>query len=131
MSRIIYYGQSEREILEEHWEDFLLCGMRGWKDIFMSLVDDLFKLGWDGRILQIKEKFGGLRIYTAGCSDEIFDRVLEAESQSLKTCMECGKPGSPKGDYWILTLCQEHRDKRDERENGILGFNSNPNSSAV
>ena len=41
-------------------------------------------------IIQIKEKFGGLRFYYDGGDDIIFGMVLFAESLSLSICETCG-----------------------------------------
>ena len=62
---------------------------------------------------QVKEKFGGLRLYlsTAGESDEvnkaIFEAVDAAECASFKTCERCGRPGSPGNGSWRRTLCDQ------------------------
>lgn len=74
------------------------------------------------RVNQIKEKFGGLRIYFDHvCSDinaenpkcthnfdalyELTDRLSE---QSYKTCERCGAPGELRTNRpWVRTLCNE------------------------
>lgn len=83
----------------------------GWGDILTRLIDDLFELGWDGSVLQVKEKFGGLRFYVGHASDAVYERIRNAENESLETCEQCGKPGSPRGDGWIKTSCGEHEAK--------------------
>ncbi len=46
------------------------------------------------RVMQVKEKFGGLRFYIDGASDaKIFDIIRKAEDDSYKTCESCGKKG--------------------------------------
>jgi hypothetical protein len=67
------------------------------------------------RIVQIKEKFAGLRLYwqSAGLSDEIKNAVEEAiylaEARSACTCEQCGEPGRLyKSGGWFLTACDEH-----------------------
>jgi hypothetical protein len=35
----------------------------GWYEMVVNLINELLKLGWDKRIHQCKEKFGGLRFY--------------------------------------------------------------------
>lgn len=67
----------------------------------------------DFRWMQIKEKFGGLRLYEFGHSSEYIQGVIAmAESMSYCTCEQCGKPGAPKGKGWITTLCDECDQKR-------------------
>jgi hypothetical protein len=89
-------------------EDVLSCVGKGWHKLVNSLIDDLFKLGWDGSLLQIKEKFGGLRFYIGQGSAEIFDRLYIAEEESIHTCEECGEPGELYYDGWIRCLCPVH-----------------------
>lgn len=87
--------------------DGVLAGVgHGWGKIVQRLIRDLFDLGWDGSVHQIKEKFGGLRFYIGAGSDRIFQRIYEAEGESDKTCEECGHEGKSCGDGWMLTLCE-------------------------
>lgn len=62
-------------------------------------------------ITQVKEKFGGLRVYYDGGSNgDAWDlAVREAEATSFKTCEVCGSPGEPSGGGWIRTRCEAHR----------------------
>lgn len=83
----------------------------GWHKLVTSLVEDLFELGWSGQLGQIKEKWGGLRFYSAGDTTEIMDdRISCAETESLATCELCGKHGYAKAwnNLWIRTLCKQH-----------------------
>jgi len=78
----------------------------GWRVIVIRLCNDLHKLGWDGELLQIKEKFGSLRFYIGQGTDEIFKRIDQAEAESCKTCMTCGQPGrimARRG--WLRAVC--------------------------
>lgn len=89
------------------WKYWRRCVGAGWRPLLDKLRVDLFRLGWDGSIHQVKEKYGGLRFYIGGGSDEIFDRIYKAEEESLKTCESCGAPGSQHGLHWTITLCQQ------------------------
>ena len=60
---------------------------------------------------QVKEKFGTLRFYMDGSTDEMDALIHAAESLSFKTCEECGAPGERRGSGWIRTLCDEHAKK--------------------
>ena len=61
---------------------------------------------------QIKEKFGGLRFYMEGGENDVIDNaILEAEKLSYITCEKCGKPGIPRRDRWIKTLCNDCHEK--------------------
>ena len=61
---------------------------------------------------QIKEKFGGLKLYCAGGNDEIYKITDAAEKESYETCEHCGtkKDVTTEGG-WILILCKTCREK--------------------
>jgi hypothetical protein len=63
---------------------------------------------------QIKEKFGGLRIYFSGGDDYVEGVVGMAEEMSYKICEVCGNSGKPNKGGWITTLCNNCRNK-DEK----------------
>lgn len=63
------------------------------------------------RFDQIKEKFGGLRVYFSGGDEYVEGLVGMAESFSYKTCEVCGNRGKPNEGGWITTLCDECRNK--------------------
>lgn len=81
------------------------------------------------RVVQVKEKFGGLRVYveSKGLGTRIWGLVQGAiqmaEGLSLRTCEKCGAPGAQHGaetrptKRWrygrVLTLCEEHRAERE------------------
>lgn len=58
---------------------------------------------------QVKEKFGGLRVYFTGGDDYVEGLVSMAESFSYKICEVCGDRGSPNEGGWITTLCDNCR----------------------
>lgn len=104
----------------------------GWFDLEWRLCEDLEKILGDFSpyyiLRQIKEKFAGLRWYWGwrdglpedvpnGLGEKIRWRVNQAEEESYKTCEWCGQPGElDSSQWWILTLCQDCKQKRaDER----------------
>jgi hypothetical protein len=83
----------------------------GWAPIAQRAMDQLEAMGVG--ILQVKEKWGGLRIYTNNTDVERHDEVdliIEtAASECEVTCEECGNPGTFREDLsWMKTLCDEH-----------------------
>jgi hypothetical protein len=58
---------------------------------------------------QIKEKFGGIRIYYTGGDDYVRGVVSLADEMSYKICEVCGNAGKPNKGGWISVLCDEHR----------------------
>jgi len=91
----------------------------GWYDILDVMCSNLEK--YDGVILaQVKEKFGGLRIYIHGGNDdnweEIHELISKAEEDSYKTCEYCGKPATlNQGRYWWRTVCDDCEDERKKK----------------
>jgi hypothetical protein len=84
----------------------------GWFGLVKELIEDCIALGWDKQICQIKEKFGGLRFYINSGSDEIFNRISEAEDKSMEVCEVTGLPGKLRTDIrWYRTLCDEEYNK--------------------
>lgn len=80
----------------------------GWHNLVSELIDDLFELGWDGTVYQVKEKFGGLRFYIGAGNEPIWKRISQAGKESFTICEVCGKPGQLRIDGWMQTLCEEH-----------------------
>jgi hypothetical protein len=67
-------------------------------------------------VVQIKEKFGGLRFY-GDYSDEFIDGVVSmAEGMSYSVCEECGDAGIARTEGWIKTLCDKHHAERQEKK---------------
>lgn len=65
---------------------------------------------------QIKEKFGTLTIYVTG-SQKQYDIANKYGRKSATICSRCGKPGSltdKSYGYWLLTLCDEHKQEYKE-----------------
>lgn len=61
-------------------------------------------------VSQVKEKFGTLRFYTHGATDEQYAYINFAECMSVCTCEVCGARGRRRGYSWVTTRCQEHAD---------------------
>ena len=81
----------------------------GWYPLIKDLINDLIKLGWNKQVCQVKEKFGGLRFYINEGSEEIHNRISNAEKLSYEICELCGKKGELRTKIrWFTTLCDEH-----------------------
>lgn len=97
------------------WEKELTLGGVGigWKELLDELKDGLEILCTDGNdieIQQIKEKFGGLRVYFSSSEDiyeQAGDLVRRAERAAWKTCEVCGQDGKSRPGGWIKTLCDD------------------------
>lgn len=67
---------------------------KGWAKLLDETLKNLFDSGWDGHFSQIKQKFGGLRIYISGLNPVQQDIVSGAEKASYTICEFCGKPAN-------------------------------------
>lgn len=76
-----------------------------------DLSDALKKLP---TIVQIKEKFGGLRVYTNGATETHQAYIDFAAAMASRTCEVCGSPGESRNSGWIKTLCDTHHKEREE-----------------
>ena len=88
------------------------CGS-GWNQLICNLIKDLIAIGWNKKIGQIKEKFGTLRFYPGGCTDEQWKLIQEAERKSSTICEYCGsKDAKLYTDGWHTTECKNCRNKK-------------------
>jgi len=94
------------------------CGPGWWQPICelldkLQTIEDRDKIGLE--ITQIKEKFGGLRVYTNIGTDEIWNLIEEAEARSFTICEFCGKSGKLRLNHgWYTTLCDECQKESEE-----------------
>ena len=91
---------------------------KGWRNKFgiqmcKEIKQSLLKTGGRKalktyRIVQIKEKFGGLRWYDAWSTDEILHTIIpKYEKLSFETCINCGKPAKYVSKGWISPYCED------------------------
>lgn len=94
------------------------AGWSGLLDDFFAVVDRVLPADAVFGLLQVKEKFGGLRIYygiDSPIPDDIMRAIREAElrasARSEHICETCGKRGrmSNRGGYYTV-VCEEHAD---------------------
>ena len=67
-------------------------------------------------LFQVKEKFGGLRIYTSSYKKSIEEIIQKYSQLSEKICIVCGKPATYISKGWICPWCDDHiaRDRINE-----------------
>lgn len=87
-------------------------GMPGWKKAFgkqylKELKKQLKKdhYLYQFRITDIKEKYGTLRLYCNGASDEVYKIIDKYENLSYETCIECGRKADVITDGYVLPYC--------------------------
>lgn len=107
----------------------------GWRPLLRELHQQLTGAGFSYEALQVKEKFGILRVYISVDGEEhvtfdltipgvgtitgqpeqgsdTYSRAMElvyaAEEKSRVICEECGEPGRLRDErFWLRTLCDE------------------------
>jgi hypothetical protein len=86
----------------------------GWFELIWELSESLEMLAEkEGRrekdwpaVVQVKEKFGGLRYYSLNLSEEMRSLIGRAEEKSFHVCEDCGAPGQTySADGWLVTRC--------------------------
>jgi len=88
------------------------CG-DGWFDLIYDLSQKLEIASPTTEATQVKQKYGGLRFYNNGTTEDGEKLVRDAEQKSYHTCEECGKKGKLINDLpWIQTLCKEHYEEK-------------------
>lgn len=98
-------------------EDMGLCNYNwgaGWDSIVIDCfekvktINETIASEYPVQVVQIKEKFGGLRFYLNLYPEEIIKFIEERERESFRVCEDCGS-NDPlvrrRGKSWIRTLC--------------------------
>lgn len=106
-----------RERYPEFFSNTHLCEIAclpGW----LNLIDELcqtLKIHLNAhpgvpqiQVLQVKEKYGGLRFYYSGGDTACREAVATAEERSLSACEVCGQAGSLVGERWFSVRCLDH-----------------------
>ena len=96
------------------------CGGDGWFEMIKELSLKLEKLInkyikdypddiYIPTAAQVKEKFGSLRFYMSGGTEEMCQLIENAENLSEEICEECGKKGKIGEDCggWLMTRCDD------------------------
>lgn len=79
----------------------------GWLPLINELADKLEPMCNEMiYATQVKEKFGTLRFYMSGYTEDADRLIAEAEKKSAKICELCGKEGKIIKSSWIVTRCE-------------------------
>jgi len=106
-------------------EDFF----RGWFPIFTGLCVEIDRILGEYKScfhwVQIKEKFGVLRLYfdledaSEPLRNTVRELVLQAQRESAKCCMVCGEPASlSRKSAWLVTVCPLHEPDEVSKRGG-------------
>lgn len=103
---------------------------RGWWNLIDVVASQIESLGKPVKAEQVKEKFGGIRIYFSietvdeneiyNLHDIVQSKISVVEALSYRICELCGAPGQTtnSGGYWLKTVCEECDAKRREKNSG-------------
>lgn len=102
------------------------CG-KGWYKLIQPISDYINEYNKGKtedeqiQILQIKEKWGGLRIETNFGTKELYELIATAEEESLKICEECGSDENVgmRLTGWYTTMCLNCM-KKEVKERGYV-----------
>ena len=100
----------------------IACG-DGWFDILSRLCEDVQnRVDQSGceqfEAVQVKEKFGELRVYSDG-GDSVTDALVsKAENDSRSVCERCGSVDgvTTRGPGWVVTWCDRCRKEKEEEK---------------
>lgn len=118
----------ENNELKEPYELFGLECDKGWYGIINPLFDYIEEYNKENpdneiKVLQVKEKFGGLRFYISHGDETLYKMIDKAENESLKTCEHCGsKENVIHTDRWIWTVCKNCLKESVKKSNRPVTF---------
>lgn len=78
----------------------------GWYPSVVAALDKMIAAGWDKDLAQIKQKFGGLRIYIGQATDDVYQIIHGAEALCDTLCEGCGKPHGLKVPLSGMAYCE-------------------------
>ena len=99
------YEYTELDALPDGWQKAF--GIQMCDELRDALVEDGDLDRW--RIEQLKEKWGGMRLYDNGYKQgsRIPDIIAKYERISERTCINCGKPATKVTCGWIMPFCDD------------------------
>ena len=86
---------------------------KGWEALFMNMCEDI-RMAIQGtaefntfRFIDIKEKYGMLRIAATGGNEKTDSLIDQCEKASKGVCVNCGKPATRISKGWICPYCDD------------------------
>jgi hypothetical protein len=91
----------------------------GWFELVRDALREIKSKSGDKppKLFQVKEKWGGLRMYMDPYNDDVADVIRLVERKSGEICEQCGEAGELRTDSgWWMTLCDEHNEKNKKEK---------------
>lgn len=99
MQKRTYYSEDEAVVEVGH----------GWERLVRKIYAEANRLGISPDITTVKEKFGGLRVYTDQYNQEFDAVIIAVEKESFSICEECGMGGHLRSNGGVYrTYCDAH-----------------------
>lgn len=89
------------------------CLPKGWFDLFLQMCEDIREpLERSGHLndfmfMQVKEKYGSMRLYDNGATSEVHEILDKYEFLSTQVCSECGRPATKMTVGYICPYCDD------------------------
>jgi len=105
------YSYTELDLMPEGWRKAF------GEQMCEEIREELIKVNYlyDYRITDIKEKYGSLRWYDCGATEEIYDIIRKYEKKSEHICLHCGRPATKISLGWISPFCNKCAEKLSDR----------------
>lgn len=91
---------------DDGWYNLIL----GMCNNIQKLIDEKPRLYENFEIVQVKQKFGSLRVYFKHGTSDVGDIIAEAENESCKICEKCGsrdKVHEHRKGMYVQSICTE------------------------
>ena len=79
----------------------------GWKKLAQKMIEECEVAEPNFEIIDLKEKWGMIRMCAYPCTDKIIEIEHYYERLSAHTCCKCGRPATKYSTGWILPWCDE------------------------
>lgn len=93
------------EIDNYEWIEFSLPS--GWHEIARQMIKECEEAESNFEIIDLKEKWGAIRMYSQPCTDKISEIEHKYEKLSSRICCKCGKPATKVSTGWVLPWCDK------------------------
>ena len=87
---------------------------QGWASLIHEVFDYMEQNQVHSKVIQVKEKFGGLRVYTDVMHEGLDAVIRSTGKKSFSICEDCGASGALREGSWYRTLCDVHADGKQK-----------------
>lgn len=100
-----YYEYTQLDFFPIGWKNAF--GEQWAKEVQEAINKMPINFQKDAYIMDIKEKWGQLRIFLSVCSEELEEVLQKYEKLSESVCMQCGKSKTRGFGGWFSYLCKD------------------------